>query len=140
MSVYTARHLESLCSINLVINDNFSAECILDSGCQIIVIQKDVWECTKLPLLGKESMMMEAVNAMTSNTLGLIKNLKVSVGDFLYFLERQVVEKAGFEVLLGRPFTIVTQALTKDFCNGDQHITILEPVTGAEQTIPTFNH
>jgi hypothetical protein len=35
---YTARRLESLRSINLVINDDFSAECILDSGCQIIVI------------------------------------------------------------------------------------------------------
>ncbi|KAF8226865.1 hypothetical protein L208DRAFT_1157732, partial [Tricholoma matsutake] len=109
-------------------------ECILNSRCQIIVIQKDVWECTKLLLLGKESMTMDAANAMTSNTLGLVRNLKVSVGNFLYFLLCQFVEKAGFKVLLGCPFTIITQVLTK---NGDQHITIFEPVTRAEHTLPT---
>jgi hypothetical protein len=140
VSAYTARCLESLCSINLVINDDFSAECILDFGCQIVVIWKDVWECTKLPLLGMESMMMEAANATTNNTLGLVKNLKVLVSDFLYFLLVQVVEKAGFEVLLGHPFTIVAHALTKDFSDGDQHITIFKPVTKAQQTIPTFDH
>jgi hypothetical protein len=139
VSAYTARRLESLRSINLVINDDFSAECILDLGCQIVVIRKDVWERTKLPLLGMESMTMEAANPTTSNTLGLVKNLKVSVGDFLYFLLVQVVEKAGFEVLLGHPFTVIAQALTKDFSDGDQHITIFELVTKAQQTIPTFD-
>jgi hypothetical protein len=86
-----------------------------------------------------ESMMMEVANATTSNTLGLVKNLKVSVCNFSYFLLVQVVEKAGFEVLLGQPFTIIAQALTKDFSDGDQHITIFELVTKAQQTIPTFD-
>jgi hypothetical protein len=131
-SMYTARCLESLCSINLVINDDFSAECILDSGCQIVIIWKDVWECTKLPSLRMESMMMEAANTMTSNTLGLVKNLKVSVSNFLYFLLVQVVKKAGFKVLLGHSFTIIAQALTKDFGDGDQHITIFELITKAQ--------
>ena len=68
----------------------------------------------------------------------MVKNLKVTVGEFSYFLPCQVVEQAGFEVLLGRPFTVVAEAVTKDFRNGDQHITVHEPVTGAEQTIPTY--
>jgi hypothetical protein len=137
-SAYTARRLESLRSINLVINDDFSAECILDSGCQIVVIRKDVWQRSRLPLIGKESMMMEAANATTSNTLGLVRNFKVSVGDFSYFLLCQVVENAGFKILLGCPFTVVARAITEDFSDGDQHITLREPVTKAEQTIPTF--
>ena len=138
--LYTARHLETLSSINLIINDKFTAECILDSGCQIIVIRKDVWERSMLPMIGKESMTMEVANTTTSNTLGLVKNFKVTAGDFSYFLLCQVVERTSFKILLGRPFTVVAQANMKDFHNGDQHITIFEPVTGAEQTIPTFAH
>lgn len=75
-SSYTARHLESLQLISLVINNDFSVECILDSGCQIVIIRKDVWEHSRLPIIGKESMTMEAANATMSNTLGLVRNLK----------------------------------------------------------------
>ena len=89
-------------------------------------------------MITKESMTMESANSTTSNTLGMMKNLKVTIGEFLYFLPCQVVKQARFEVLLGHPFTVIAEAVTKDFQNGDQHITVYEPVTGAEQTIPTY--
>ena len=60
----------------------------------------------------------------------MVKNLKVTIIKFSYFLPCQVVEQAGFKVLLGCPFTVVTEAVTKDFWNGDQHIMLYEPVSG----------
>ncbi|KAF8234459.1 hypothetical protein L208DRAFT_1018626, partial [Tricholoma matsutake] len=88
-----------------------------------------MWEHTKLPMLRKESMTMEAVNTTMSKILGLIKNPQVSVSDFSYFLLCQVVENTGFKILLGHPITVIAQAITKDFHNGDQHVTIFEPVS-----------
>lgn len=134
---YLSRPIETLRSVSMLINDDFHAECILDSGCQIVVIRKDVWQRTRLPLNGTESILMESANTNKDSTLGMIRAIKMTLGDMTYYIHCQVVHDAAFEILLGRPFHVIAQAATKDFSNGDQNITIFDPVTGAQQTIPT---
>jgi hypothetical protein len=133
---YLSRPIEQLRSVSMLINNDFHAECILDSGCQIVVIRKDVWQRSCLPLNAKENITMESVNTNKDTMLGLV-TVKMRLGNIAFMIPCQVVDKASFEILLGRPYHVVAEAITKDFANCDQHITIFDPVTGAQQTIPT---
>lgn len=80
---------------------------------------------------------MESANTSKDSTLGMIRAVRMKLGEMTYFVPCHVVNDAAFEILLGRPFHVIAQAETKDFANGDQHITIFDPVTGSQQTIPT---
>ena len=42
-----------------------------------------------------------------------------------------------YDVLLGRPFTALTECVTRDYRNGDQHITIWDPNSDTVVTLPT---
>lgn len=137
ISKYLSRPIETLRSISMTINDDFEAECLLDSGCQIVVVRKDVWQRSRQPLDPAQSLTMESANTNTDDTLGMIKALKMTVGEVSFWVPCQVVDKAAFEVLLGRPFTVVAEAVTKDYADGSQDVTLFDPVTGTRQTIPT---
>ncbi len=80
---------------------------------------------------------MESANETKSTTLGLLENLKVTFGTIDIYLQVQVVEKAPFDVLLGRPFFAHTSCKTQDYRNGDQHITIRDPNSDQTLTLPT---
>lgn len=82
-------------------------------------------------------MVMESANTSCEATIGLLLNLQVSIGNCNFYFQVQVVENASYEMLLGHPFLMLTQASTCHFSNGDSHITLVDPNTQAVITIPT---
>jgi hypothetical protein len=48
-----------------------------------------------------------------------------------------VIREPAYDVLLGRPFDVLTESIVKNFANEDQTITIRDPNTGCRITIPT---
>lgn len=81
-------------------------------------------------------MMMEAANATTEMTLGLLRDLPAQIGTSVFYLQVQVFENAPYEMLLGCPFLTLTQAQTHHYHNGDLHITLIDPNTKDTITIP----
>ncbi|KAF9441236.1 hypothetical protein P691DRAFT_791846 [Macrolepiota fuliginosa MF-IS2] len=59
-----ASSIEGLRTIPLVLNEQVMVDAILDEGSQISTIRKDIWEKLALPLMTKETMVMESANAM----------------------------------------------------------------------------
>lgn len=110
--------------------------CVLDSGAMVIVMRKDVWERTGLPLRQDRVMTMESANNARSTTLGLLPQVEIVIGGFSLWFKVQVVDNAPFQVLLGRLFFALTQCVSSDFSNGDLHILITDPNTGEKATIP----
>jgi hypothetical protein len=100
MMKYLSQLIEQLLSVSMLISDDFHAECILDSGCQVAVIKKDVWQHSRLPLNAKSNITMESVNTNKDTMLGLVTT-KMSLGDIACMIPCQVVDKASFEILLG---------------------------------------
>jgi hypothetical protein len=45
------------------------------------------------------------------------------------YLQLQVMPNAPYNILLCRPFYALTECITKDFANSDQHLTITDPNT-----------
>jgi hypothetical protein len=102
-------------------------ECILDSGSQIIVMHKDVWEKTGAPLSTNLALRMDSANGTTSMTLGMIENHPVKIGPVTFYLQIHVVRDAPFEVLLGRPFFDVAGANEISRPGGQHVIEIQDP-------------
>jgi hypothetical protein len=77
-------------------------------------------------------MTMESANRSKDSTLGVLENLRFDFGSGEMLFQVQVVEKAPYEILLGRPFFAHTSCKTDDFINGDQHLTLSDPNSGKE--------
>jgi len=60
-----------------------------------------------------------------------------NIGDVTLYLQIHVIREPAYDVLLGRPFDVLTESIVKNFANKDQTITIRDPNTGRRITIPT---
>ena len=67
---------------------------------------------------------MESANKTRDETMGLLQDLKISIGGYDFYLQVQVVKEAPYEMLLGRPFFTLTQATHKHFDNGESRLTL----------------
>jgi hypothetical protein len=57
---------------------------------------------------------------------------------FRVYAQLHVVEAAPYELLLGRPFDMIMEALVKSKKNGDVDITLTDPYSGRQLTLPTY--
>ena len=96
-----------------------------------------IWEQLGNNLQVEERMSMEAANSSVTSSSGRLQNVRFTFGDIDIYLQVQVMSNPPYDVLLGRPFTTLTECVTKDFVDGDQHITIRDPNSGRLVTIPT---
>jgi hypothetical protein len=136
-NLVVAKNTEELRSLDVVLEGKVEIEATVDDGSQIIGIRKDKWEEIGIPMRADHLMVMESANKSKDQTLGLLADLKMSIGGYDFYIQVQVVENAPYELLLGRPFFTLTQATTRHFTNGDSQITLVDPNTGAVITMPT---
>ena len=112
-------------------------ECILDSGAQVVVMRRDIWEKLRSPITANKAMSMESANSGTTLTLGMVEQQPVTLGPITVFLQVQVVENAPFEVLLGRPFFDVLSCMDISHSGGIHKIRVKDPKTGIPYVFPT---
>jgi hypothetical protein len=136
-NLIVAKQTEELRSIDAVLEGKVAIEATVDDGSQIIGIRRDKWEELGIPMRSDHLMVMESANMSKDQTLGLLTDLKLTIGENDFYLQIQVIENAPYELLLGRPFFTLTQATTRHFTNGDSQITLVDPNTGAVLTVPT---
>lgn len=130
-------HSLPLRTIDVSLNGIIKAEGILDGGCQVIIIRHDIWKKLGMPLRPDRIMFMESANGGSNPTVGMLPRVTFGVGEVQLPCPVQVVEDGPFECLLGRPFTALAEAITKEYRNGDSELTLKDPNTGYVVTIPT---
>ena len=135
-NLVVANHVEELRVINVMIH-GVKVIATVDDGSQILSIRQDVWERLGLPLRSDKIMVMESANKTKDETMGLLQDLKVQIGEYDFYLQVQVVKDAPYELLLGRPFLMLTQANHKHFTNGESRLTLIDPNTHDTITVPT---
>jgi hypothetical protein len=67
---------------------------------------------------------------------GRLHNIHFTFDDIDIYLQVQVMPNAPYNIP-GRPFYALMECITKDFANGDQHLTITDPNTQKCVMIPT---
>ena len=111
--------------------------CVLDSGSEIITMPKQVWERLGLPIHSDHTMTMSSANSSTNATLGVLENLPLNFRSGEVCLQVQVLARANFDLLLGRPFHCLMSATTDDFPDGRQNIMHRDPNSRKEYKLPT---
>ena len=69
---------------------------------------------------------------------GLARNIPFLIENITFYLQVHIVGSVAFDILLGRPFDILTESIIHNFSDGDQTYTIKDPNTGCIVTIPTI--
>ncbi|KIJ11778.1 hypothetical protein PAXINDRAFT_61717, partial [Paxillus involutus ATCC 200175] len=111
--------------------------CVLDTGSKVIAMPKALWETLGLVACPEYLMHMQSFNESSDSTIGVIENLGLDLGVGELYLQVQVIPKAPFHILLGRPFHCLMRATTEDFPDGKQLLTLRDPNTGKRYKIPT---
>ena len=127
----------SICFVNALIDNSHKVKCILDPGCQIIAMSKAI--CHKLELAYDPSIVlhMQSANGNLDQSLGFARNIPFQIGAITMYLLVHVFSSPAYDVLLGRPFDVLTESVVRNFANEDQTITIQDPNTGKCISVPT---
>ncbi|EED78163.1 predicted protein [Postia placenta Mad-698-R] len=131
-----ARNSNAIRSIIALVDNKEQIECIVDPGSQIVAMSEEV--CLGLNLLFDPTIQlnMQLANGEVDRSLGLIQNVPFHIGEIVLYLQAHVIRNAAYDILLGRPFDVLTQSVVKNFTDENQTITILCPNTGETVTIP----
>ncbi|EED82574.1 predicted protein [Postia placenta Mad-698-R] len=132
-----ARDSNAIRSIIALVDNKEQIECIVDPGSQIVAMSEEV--CLGLNLLFDPTIQlnMQSANGEVDRSLGLIRNVTFRIGEIVLYLQAHVIRNTAYDILLGRPFDVLTQSVVKNFADENQTITILCPNTGETVTIPT---
>jgi hypothetical protein len=133
-----AKESSAVRSIFAVIDNTNKKECILDPGCQIIAMSEDT--CHELALAYDPAIRlnMQSANGTLDWSLGLARNVPFTIGSITLYMQVHIIGSPAYDVLLGRPFDILTESIVRNFANEDQTITINDPNTGQRYTVPTI--
>ncbi|KAF8867438.1 hypothetical protein BD779DRAFT_1607161, partial [Infundibulicybe gibba] len=125
-----AKESHALRAIPVLVDGKETIAAIVDPGSQIIAMSEDV--AVDLGLLN-----MQSANGIIDRSLGLARNVPISVGDIKLYVQIHVIRNPAYDLLLGRPFDVLTRSVVKNFSNEEQTITIQEPDTPHFVEIPT---
>ena len=127
----------ALRSIHMLIDNQETIKCIIDPGSQIITMSEDYAHQLGLIYDPTIILKMESANGEIDQSLSLAQNVSCNIGDVTLYLQIHIIHEPAYDVLLGRPFDILTESIVKNFANKDQTITIRDPNTGRRIAIPT---
>ena len=80
---------------------------------------------------------MQSANGEVDQSLGLMRNVPLQIGDITLYVQVHIICSPTYDILLGRPFDILTESVVRNFANEDQTVTIFNPNSGQRATVPT---
>ena len=81
---------------------------------------------------------MQSMNNEVNEMLGLSQNVPMLIGVITLYIHIHIVCNLVYDILLGRPFDIVSESIVHNFSNEDQTITIHGLNTGKTTMVPMF--
>ena len=133
-----ANENHSVRAVFALVDNNRKKECILDSGCQVVTISKAVSHELAIAYDPTFRISMQSANGELDMSLGLARNVPFKIGHVTFYMQAHVIDSNAYEVLLGRPFDVLTESVIRNFANEDQTITIHDPNSGQHVTVPTL--
>jgi len=133
-----AKELHALQSLMMLVNNQTHVESIIDPGSQIIAMSDTICHDLGLHYDPQIQLNMQSVNGTVDKSLGLARNTPCCIGDITLYLQIHVIHDPAYNILMGRPFNILTKRIVCNYANEDQTITIRDPNLGEVTTIPTL--
>ena len=121
----------------MLVDNKEEIECVVDPGSMIVAMSDSVSNELGIAYDPGFKIEMQSANGEVEETYGLARNIPFTVKDITLFLQVHVVRSPTYDILLGRPFDVLTESGVKNYRNEDQIITITDPNTSQVLTIPT---
>ena len=128
----------ALRSIHMRVNFRDNIECVVDPGSSIVSMSEAVALHLCLSYDPTIYIRMESANGSMDRTLGLARHVHCKVAGINVYLQIHIMRNPAYDILLGRPFDVLTRSTVHNFTDGNQTITIHDPNSGYVATIPTF--
>jgi hypothetical protein len=80
---------------------------------------------------------MQSANGSRNESLGLVENLKLEISGMKLHIQAHVIHNPAYNVLLGRPFDVLTAPNIKNYCDKLQTMTMTNPNSSKMVSIPT---
>lgn len=125
-------------SMHAIIDGTLRVECVIDPGSTIIMMLET--QCTELSLAYDPTVIlqMQSANGSINPSLGLAHNILFMITKTTLYLQVHIIRNPPYDILLGRPFDVITASIVHNYTNEDQTIMIHDPNTGQTVTVPTF--
>ena len=136
--IAVAAESSALCAILPMVDRQDKVEAILDPGCQIVAMSEEVCNALALHYDPTIRLNMMSANGGVDQSLGLARNVPFLIGDLTLYLQVHVLRNPAYDILLGRPFDVLTQSVVRNYPDENQTITLLDPNTGKRATVPTI--
>ena len=133
-----AKESMAIWSVYALVDSSQKVECTVDPGCQIVAMAESVCHSLGLSYDPQNHLNMELANSTFDWPLGLARNVSFVIGDITLYFQVHVISSPSYAILLGRPFNVLTESVIHNFANKDQTITITDPNSGKQCTIPMF--
>jgi hypothetical protein len=125
----------ALCAILLVVNGQDQVEAILDPGCQVVTMSEEVCNMLAITYNPDVCLSMVSANGGVDQLLRLVHKVSFLVSDIMLYLQVHILRSPVYDILLGRPFDILTQSVVCNYRNENQTITIKDPNSSKSTTI-----
>jgi hypothetical protein len=135
--VKVATESNALRAILPTIADQEQVEAILDPGCQIVAMSEEVCIVLSIAYDPNVRLNMVLANGGINQLLGRAKNIPFKIGKITVYLQVHILRQPAYDILLGRPFDVLTESVVVNYRDENQTITILDPNTGKKATVPT---
>jgi hypothetical protein len=108
--------------------------------CPLTIIAMSETVCHNIGLAYDPSIKlnMQLANGEVDQSLSLSHNVPCKINTITLYLQIHIIRSPAYDILLGRPFNVLTESTVKNFPNKDQTITIIDPNTKCSITIPTL--
>ncbi|KAF9440211.1 hypothetical protein P691DRAFT_688453 [Macrolepiota fuliginosa MF-IS2] len=124
--------------IPALINSIREEEALLNSGSQIVSMSREAASACKVTWDPETTINMMSANGQINRTCGLARNIPFTFGNVTTYLQVHVMDDAPYQVLLGRPFNVITESKVVNSAEGGQYINIMDPNTKEQAMLPTY--
>ena len=121
-----------------VVDSQDKVEAILDPGCQMVAMSKEICNVLALHYDYTIRLHIMSANGGINQSLGLAWNVPFLVRDIMLYLQIHVLRAPAYDILLGQPFDVLTQSVVRNYTNKNQTVTIKDLNTGCKAMVPTI--
>src|SRR6202453_5539915 len=121
-----AKDSHALRSVPLLINNKEEVDSVVDPGSQIVAMAEEVCHQLTLAYDPDIKLNMQLANGSIDQSLGLARNIPCKLSLITLYLQIHVIRNPAYDILLGRPFDVLTESTVRNFANEDQTITITD--------------
>jgi hypothetical protein len=113
-------------------------ESVVDGGSQIVSMALNTAERLSLTWDPSIKIVMQSANGQLKTSAGLARNVPFEFDEIIVYLQVHIIDQDAYEILLGRPFEILTELQVSNKRDGSQTITLSDPGSSKKCTMPTY--